>query len=146
MVFYFIFYSQIQYKMVFSICIPRAMYFVTEELIVQVFESIFGENLIKQVDMVLRQDNRTGEGFYLVFIHFNDSSNSDLTHFMKRIEDEQEVKVIYYQQWFWKCRKSTHSPKPARNGPRIMTVEDEREFKEFQKARLLSNNDNVETE
>ena len=118
-----------------SICIPRVMYFVNSEQITSVFAHIFGENLVSQVDMIERQDNKTGEGFYLVFVHFN-STNEHLDPFMSKLESEGEVKVIYQEPWFWKCKKSISKPKPPRNGPRIMSVEDEKSFMEYQKNRL----------
>ena len=87
-----------------SICIPRVMYFVNSQQITSVFAHIFGENLVSQVDMIERQDNKTGEGFYLVFVHFN-STNEHLDQFMSKLESEGEVKVIYQEPWFGSARR-----------------------------------------
>ena len=120
--------------MSYSVCIPRAKYFVTTEMVKQVFSTIFGEDLIERVDRVERSDQNTGEGFWIIFVHFKDNEDTpsnSLAEFMSKLCVEGEVKVIYQDNWFWKVRQTT--PKPPRKGPRIMTMEDEKEFKEFQK-------------
>ena len=133
--------------MIHSVCIPRAKYFVTVEMVTEVFSTIFGKDLIQKVDRVERTDTNTGEGFWVIFIHFEtDEEYSQLEEFMNRIETQGEVKVIYQANWFWKVRKSNSKPKP-RNGPRIMTVEDEEAFKEYQKNFLQGNKvENTEPE
>ena len=108
-----------------SICIPRVMYFVEEEMFHEVFTEIFGPNVecmdpetgygescVKRVDMVLREDHKTKEPFFLVFIHFNPVQLTPHSqYFAEEMDNGREIRLPYYKQYYWKVNKNTGSVK-----------------------------------
>ena len=44
-----------------SFCIPRAHISVTESQVEQTFDSLFGVGTVRDTDMLLREDYKTGE-------------------------------------------------------------------------------------
>lgn len=130
-----------------SLCIPRVYFQFDENYIEQVFLSIFGgtevedgcfQTCVERIDLVPREDRKTGEPFNIVFIHFNGSvaDTPETTAFVEKIEANEEVKLMYRHPWFWKVRKNhTKSHEPRRTvGPRmILSAEDEAEVIKHQK-------------
>jgi len=118
-----------------SICIPRAMFFITEERFHEVFTGMFGPEFgicdengygpscLKKVDMVAREDRGTSEPYFLVFLHFHPVQRTpEAEYLVDRIEKGETVKVEYDHPWFWKVRKNTGSRKEVRR-PRILIEE-----------------------
>ena len=127
-----------------SICIPRVYYNYSDEYVARVFDELFGDDetgnsCVERIDMKLRQDKRTGEDFWMVFVHFSPqmARTRELEAFVERLEQGEQVKIQYRHPWFWKVSKNKSVKKP-RQGPRILSVEDEEDIKKFQKEQLES--------
>ena len=131
----------------FSICIPRAVQHVTEAQVTQTFCEFFRSNCVAKVDMVERADRNTGEPYWIVFVHFNGEEQAsaeqiasaglmDQKKFITDINENKQCSIVYYKQWFWKCRRN-NAPRSEKqtSGPRLMTSDDEAQFVEFQKKR-----------
>lgn len=131
-----------------SLCIPRVYFQFDEAYIEQVFVSIFGgvpngdqgmKSCIQKIDLVGREDRKTGEPFNIVFIHFHDgvANTPETKSFVEKIESGQEVKLMYRHPWFWKARKNNatrYEPRQNTNKPRmILSEEDEAEVMKHQK-------------
>ena len=88
-----------------SICIPRVFPNITQARVEAIFRNLgFGE--LEKVDMV-KKTNSKGEKFQRVFIHFkkwNDDEQS--TQARQMLLNDQEVKVVYDDPWFWKLSAS----------------------------------------
>tara|TARA_B100001758_G_scaffold171495_2_gene148464 strand:+ start:55771 stop:56202 length:432 start_codon:yes stop_codon:yes gene_type:complete len=103
-----------------SICIPRAHISVTENLVEQTFDYMFGVGTVRDTDMLLREDYKTGELFWLIFVHFNayvpskDAANivSCINNFKARILNGEQVRVEYDGVHFWKVYKQRASSPP----------------------------------
>ena len=125
-----------------SICIPRVYINYNEDFVTRVFNELFGDDengnsCVERVDMKLREDKRTGEEFWMVFVHFSPqmARTRELEAFVERLEQGEQVKIQYRHPWFWKVSKNKSVKKP-RQGPRILSVEDEEDIKKFQKEQL----------
>ena len=134
-----------------SVCLPRIYNRFDEAYVEQVFVGLFGgttnnESCIQRIDMVQRQDRNTGDYFNLVFVHFKPdmAETSELTAFIKKIEDGEEVRIVYSHPWFWKVRKNTTKPRGGHRdtlteantqaGPRLVFEDDDvRKLRDFQK-------------
>jgi hypothetical protein len=103
-----------------SICIPRAHISVTETQLERTFDYMFGVGSVRDTDMLLREDYKTGELFWLIFVHFNayvpskDAKNivSCISDFKTRIMNREEVRIQYDGVHFWKAYKQLPSPPP----------------------------------
>lgn len=131
----------------FSICIPRAVQHVTEDQVTRTFCEFFRSNCVEKVDMVERNDRNTGEPYWMVFVHFNGEEQAsaeaiaaaglmDQKKFITDINANKQCSIVYYKQWFWKCRRNNAARIEKKStGPRLMTSDDEAQFAEFQKKR-----------
>lgn len=122
-----------------SICIPRVYINYNEDYVARVFDELFGDDetgnsCVQRVDMKEKQDKKTGEDFWMVFVHFSPKMERtrELEAFVERLEQGQQVKIQYRHPWYWKVSKNNSVRKP-RQGPRILSVEDEEDIKKFQK-------------
>ncbi len=103
-----------------SICIPRAHISVTETQVEQTFDALFGVGTVHDTDMLLRQDYKTGELFWLIFVHFNayvpsiDAANlvACISDFKARILSGEQVRIQYDGVHFWKAYNKRPSPPP----------------------------------
>lgn len=103
-----------------SICIPRAHISVTEQQVEKTFDLLFGNGTVRDTDMLLREDYKTNELFWLIFVHFNDycpehdDSNivTSINGFKKRITSGEEVRVEYNAPYFWKTYEATPPAQP----------------------------------
>ena len=88
--------------------------------------TIHGESCIQRIDLVGREDMRTGEPFNIVFLHFKQEipSSAELEAFIERIEAGEEIKIEYKYPWFWKVRKN-NAKKHESNGPRMIFDDNE---------------------
>ena len=53
-----------------ALCIPRVFHRVTDRVIYGTFERLFGKGCIADVTMLPREDRKTGEPYFIVFISF----------------------------------------------------------------------------
>lgn len=113
-----------------SLCIPRAMTYTTVADVTRVFNRLFDADLVERVDEREMTDTR-GQTFKIFYIHFLPGTTMEMENFKTKMEKDGMVQVMTGQKnWFWKVylNKSQNTSKPARKGPRIMTVEDEQLF------------------
>lgn len=97
--------------------------------------------------MVERNDRTTGEPYWMVFVHFNGEEQTsaeqiasaglmDQKKFITDINANKQCSIVYFKQWFWKCRRNNAPRREKQStGPRLMTSDDEAQFAEFQKKR-----------
>lgn len=127
-----------------SVCMPRVFIRFDEDYINRVFCDLFGgaisqpdrASCIDRIDMIQREDKRTGELFHVVFIHFVEEgviSSPEAVAFVEKITANEEVKIEYSHPWFWKVRKN-NATKHTRRGPRILSEKDTAEIRAAQKA------------
>jgi len=140
-----------------SLCLPRIYIHFDESYVEQVFVQLFGgttenESCIQRIDMCQRQDRKTGEYFNLVFVHFKPKMQEtpELMEFIKKIEDGEEVRLMYSHPWFWKVRKNTttrRAPRATPDQPHLVFDEDElRELREYQKKLSESQKEDAEAD
>lgn len=128
-----------------SICIPRVMFKYGKEYIENVFintfgRTIFNEPCVDNVDMVLREDMRTGEPYHIVFVHFKKTTmiTPELQEIVKKLHAGQEVTIMCEYPWFWKIRKNTATKHTFANSQkRILSEEDVKDIREYQKTMRL---------
>jgi len=102
-----------------------------------------GTSPIKQIDLVGREDRRTGEPFWLCFVHFSSDkgvvTTPEVEDFVKRIQSGEEVNIqyCYPKKWFWKVRKNNNNSdknsqkqEKQEQKPRIMPKEEQDELRE----------------
>ena len=103
-----------------SICIPRAFYDVTENEVERIFDQLFGVGTVYDVDMVLREDYRSHELYWVIFVHFN-NFNPDfddpalvktIQDYKKRINNGEEVRIQHRAPYFWKTYKINEKKAP----------------------------------
>lgn len=136
-----------------SVCLPRVYIKFDSNYVEGVFCELFGpdaygNSCVEKVDMVRKSDTRTGQDFWLVFVHFSHHMylSDYLGDFVTRINNDEEVLLQYNPPWFWKVRKNKAATrKDVRTGPRIMSRKDEEEFMSRQKEILKQRNTNTDT-
>ena len=90
-------------------------------------ENGYGPSCLSRVDMVMREDNRTGEPYFLVFLHFNPVDRTpEVEYLVEKINKGDEVKIEYDQPWFWKLRKNVGT-RTTKKRPRIIADEEKSE-------------------
>ena len=126
-----------------SVCIPRVHSSMDGDGVAQVFNEVFGQDCVHHVDMVERQDRKTGYPFFIAYVHFDvirDVAAFEQcggSQFLDKINADKEVRLVYRDPWFWKVRRNTKT-KHVRRGPRILSDEDTEEFMAHQKKVLES--------
>jgi hypothetical protein len=88
-----------------SICIPRVFSNITQARVEAIFRNLgFGE--LEKVDMV-KKTNAKGEKYQRVFVHFKHWNHDEQTcQARQMLLNDQEVKVVYDDPWFWKLSAS----------------------------------------
>ena len=127
-----------------SVCLPRVWYNFDKNYIEAIFCELFGpdatgDSCVKRIDMITKKDRNTDEDFWVVFVHFSAFMHPTefLVDFVDRINNDEEVKIQYNPPWFWKVRKNKGARKQrSRQGPRIMSREDEEQLMATQKEIL----------
>ena len=95
-----------------SICIPRMFNTISREKIRSVFEAL-------RLGVISHIDLHLGREFQRVFIYITEwHSNPFATLVKERILAGEELKIIYDDPWFWKCRLNRSSVANPPNLPR----------------------------
>jgi len=84
-----------------TLCIPRVYPNITESRIRKIFNEL-DMGIIDRVDIV-NKNNKIGDKFNRVFIHFrkwSDSPNANTSR--ELLLNGKEIKIIYDDPWFWK--------------------------------------------
>ena len=95
-----------------SICIPRVFLDTTKNDIITVFEKILGKGSVYRVDLIRKQN---GDSYQRAFVHFSNKCNNTAYYnvMLRRLNDGLDIKVVYSDNWFWKCSMS-RVPVPGR--------------------------------
>ena len=93
-----------------SICIPRVSSATDKKYIKTVFEKIIGLTCNIQIVFV---DIKNDERFKRVFVNikYNSSTNNNkINNLRERLENGQQLKIVYSDPLFWRCSLSTTKP------------------------------------
>jgi hypothetical protein len=112
---------------VVSLCIPRVSNTVTESQVYDIFHQLC-LGFIHKIDVRTStanahtqsnlHKNPKGETFKCIFIHFNKwFDNENASYVLKRLQNGQEIKIIYDDPWFWKV--SLYRKKPLLQKPMV---------------------------
>ena len=96
-----------------SLCIPRTHANIRRGRLFAVFRSL-GLGWIGRIDMVEKQDEKTGAPFIRVFIHFTKwFPNNKTRQFLDHLETKKSANIVYDDPWYWKVTKSfVPAPQP----------------------------------
>lgn len=84
-----------------SVCIPRVFANIDRKRIHNVFQTIFGPDVVSQIDMVSRT-SETGEEYSRVFVHFTKWPKTMYAQQVRqKLLNGDKVKVVYDEPWFW---------------------------------------------
>lgn len=105
-----------------SLCIIYAVDRCTTDQVAEVFNYIIDDNQVETVTCVPKT-NSDGRPFKLFFINFARESTK-LTEVVERIKEEQSIRVLYDDPWYWKValskRSNDKSNTDSKSTPRIM--------------------------
>jgi len=102
-----------------SICIPRVFDNIEKKTIWGVFTQLFGRDSIDRIDVVFKEAPN-GEKFKRVFVHFTAWPRTYEAQAVRRkLLENQEVKIVYDEPWFWKCSASRVDKPATRERPRV---------------------------
>jgi hypothetical protein len=99
-----------------NICIPRVYSNTDKKYIKNVFEKIIGVSSNIQIIFV---NIKNDEQFKRVFVNIkynstnnltNNSTNNKINNLCKRLENNQQLKIVYSDPLFWRCSLSTTKP------------------------------------
>jgi hypothetical protein len=95
-----------------SICIPRIFNTISRERIKNVFDA-YNLGSIDNIDI------HVGRDFQRVYIYFKQWYTTPFANLIKqRLLGGEELKIMYDDPWFWKCRQNTprvRSGKPVKS-------------------------------
>ncbi len=126
-----------------SIFLPRVSHYHDEAYIENVFWAFLGttNSPIDHIDMVMKEDTRNGQLYYIAFVFFVPLGESEwntnsvpnwLNAFAQDIENGSRIKIIHSHPWFWNVSKNT-GKKQTFSRPRIMSEQDEASIKAAQR-------------
>ena len=122
-----------------SIFIPRVTCQTNDKYIKEVFNYFLGSECVKEVDLIIKEDGRTGKMYQIAFVHFTKVSESKETKELKdKLEKGESVMLTYNYPWYWVLRKNTSAERREKGRPRLLSEKDMKEIKEAQES-LRSN-------
>lgn len=84
-----------------SVCIPRVFANIDRKRIHNVFQTIFGPDVVSQIDMVSKVSD-SGEEYSRVFVHFTKWPKTMYAQQVRqKLLNGDKVKVVYDEPWFW---------------------------------------------
>ena len=101
------------------LCIPRVVDHITENQVKNIFTEL-NLGIIDHIDMITK-NNEKGEKHKRVYVHFKkwfSGNNASLAK--ERLLNNQEIKVIYEDPWFWKVsayRENVNAKKTKNHDP-----------------------------
>ena len=131
-----------------SVFIPRVSGNHNGEYIENVFWAYFGgeECPVARVDLIMKEDARTGHIYQIGFVHFKPmlgTPSEEIATLEAKLESGESIKFMHAHPWYWVLRKNTSKPKS--NRPRVLSEADEAEVKAAQKALLKRKHEYVST-
>ena len=126
-----------------SIFLPRVSHYNDEAYIENVFRAFLGttNSPIDHIDMVMKEDTRNGQLYYIAFVFFVPLGESQwdtnsvpdwLNSFAQDIENGSRINIIHSHPWFCNVSKNT-GKKQTFSRPRIMSEQDEESIKAAQR-------------
>ena len=93
-----------------SLCIPRLTGEIKETFIRHVFNKLnLGQ--IGRIDLIVKR-NEKNEIYKTAFIHYNNWNINDNTIYIKnRLQNNQDIKIVYDDPWYWKVSLNKFSKK-----------------------------------
>lgn len=84
-----------------SLCIPRLSLDTKEQFIRQTFNKLnLGQ--IGKIDLIVKR-NENGSSYKRAFIHYTNLNNNENVLYIKsRLANDQDIKVVYDNPWYWK--------------------------------------------
>ena len=126
-----------------SVFLPRVSNYHDQEYIENVFWGFLGtqESPISNIDMVMKEDSRNGQLYYIAFVFFHPIDRSEcqdwMFKFVDDIKDGKRVKLVHSHPWFWNISKNTGTKKTY-SRPKILSEEDEAEILKAQREIIES--------
>lgn len=131
-----------------SLCLPRVYFGFDEAYIRNVFYNMFGhttvdgQSPVQRIDLVPREDRKTGEPFNVVFVHFKKTTinNQFIQNFTHQLNQGQELRIYYSHPWFWKVskRKVRKSDSPVSKDNQHNLASTPKQILAYQRQRALS--------
>ena len=91
------------------------------------------------MDLIIKEDGRTGKMYQIAFVHFTKVSESEETKELKeKLEKGESVMLTYNYPWYWVLRKNTSAERREKGRPRLLSEKDMTEIKAAQES-LRSN-------
>jgi hypothetical protein len=88
-----------------SLCIPRVLNNINEQLIRSIFDKL-ALGKIKKIDIIERR-NEKNESVKRVFIHFEKwFNNENAIQTRMRLISGKDIKIVYDMPWYWKVSVS----------------------------------------
>jgi hypothetical protein len=119
-----------------SVFLPRVSGYHDESYIEQVFWAYFGtpETPIARIDMIPKEDAKTGQMYAIAFVHFQPEmvETDEVSSFRAAMEKDDSVKLVHSYPWYWIIRKNTSSPSSRASRPRVLSEKDEADIKKAQ--------------
>lgn len=126
-----------------SVFLPRVSNYHDQEYIENVFWGFLGtqESPISNIDMVMKEDSRNGQLYYIAFVFFHPIDRSEcqdwMFKFLDDIKDGKRVKLVHSHPWFWNISKNTGTKKTY-SRPKILSEEDEADILKAQREIIES--------
>ena len=94
--------------MTYNLCIPRVFNTIDESQIRTTFEKLNFGHIDKVV--IVRKKN---EKFNIAFVYYRKwYDNDNAKRAISRLENDQDIKIVYDTPWFWKVTKTTPRSTP----------------------------------
>ena len=116
-----------------SIFIPRVTCQTSEQYIKEVFDYFLCGECVKKVDLIIKEDGRTGKMYQIAFVHFTKVPETEETKELKeKLEKGESVMLTYNYPWYWVLRKNTSAERREKGRPRLLSEKDMKEIKAAQ--------------
>ena len=122
-----------------SLFLPRVSSYHDDGYIADVFWHFLGTQNppVDHVDMVAKQDTKTGQDYFIAFVFFRELEDDEcepwVREFAQDLEKGNKLKIVHAHPWYWQVSKNT-GKKRMNSRPRILNEKDEIDIKKAQQA------------
>lgn len=104
-----------------SLCVPRMFPNITEQRIADVFKALsIGE--ITKIDLITTgKEDAKGNKFKMAFVHIKWNYTKSADKVRLKLINEEEVKLVYDEPWFWKIVMNKKVVLPQKRIPLVRT-------------------------